>query len=80
MLYYIELFALFITTNTRPKITMKKDIFLLLLLTYQSAFFFFFFFFTFSSLSLGFWDYVFKQDLYQHPEPLSKKACRLVIF
>lgn len=79
MLYYIDLFALFITTNTRPKITMKKDIFLLLLLlTYQPAFFFFFF--TFSSLSLGFWDYVFKQDLYQHPEPLPKKACRLVIF
>lgn len=40
MLYYIELFALFITTDTRPKITMKKDMLLLLLLTYQPAFFF----------------------------------------
>lgn len=56
MLYYIELFALFITTDMRPKITMKKDIFWLLLLTYQPAFFFP----TFSSVNLGLWDYVFK--------------------
>lgn len=54
MLYYIDLFALFITTNTRPKITMKKDIFLLLLLlTYQPAFFFFFLLFHHLALVFG---------------------------
>lgn len=43
MLYYIDLFALFITTNTRPKITMKKDIFFVVVVAHIPTSIFFFF-------------------------------------